>query len=98
MHQYHFHIKENSWVAKIAARKLRAPRVALVLGSTIHLYNTSKDHFLAQERWVKHEMKHIEQFQQYGFFRFICLYIVESVRKGYYWNRFEVEAREAERD
>jgi hypothetical protein len=98
MHSLPFHIKENSWIARMAARKLRAPRVALVLGNTIHLYNTSKDHFLSHERWVKHEMKHIEQFQQYGFLRFICLYLIESLRKGYYQNRFEVEARAAERD
>ena len=34
-------IKENSFAALIAAWKLNADSVALVLGSTIHLYNVS---------------------------------------------------------
>lgn len=96
MKQGDFHIKENSWLARVAARKLGAPRVAMVIGSTIHLHNASKDFFLSHERWVKHELAHVAQFRRYGVFRFIALYLWESMRKGYYHNRFEVEAREAE--
>jgi len=40
--QPEFSIKENSWQAKIAARKMRTSAVAMVLGSTIHLHNKSK--------------------------------------------------------
>ena len=92
-----FRIKENSWIAKIAAKKLKAKSVAIVIGSTIHLCNTSKEDFLSDDAWVKHEVCHVEQFRKYGFFTFIFLYLVESYNKGYYNNKFEVEARNAER-
>src|SRR3954466_6758131 len=86
-------IKENSWLAKIAAKKLGSPGVAMVLGKTIHLYNTTKAEFLQDEKWVKHERCHIQQFQKHGYVGFIIKYLWESLRKGYYNNRFEVEAR-----
>jgi len=89
-------IKERSWLAAIAAWKLGASPVAMVLGKTIHLHGTGREAFLRDEKWVKHELCHIRQFRQYGFFGFIFRYLLESVRKGYYNNRFEIEAREAE--
>lgn len=51
---------------------------------------------MENDRWVRHELAHIEQFRRYGLIRFIFLYLWESVRHGYYNNRFEKEAREAE--
>jgi hypothetical protein len=91
-----FIIKENSWLAKIAAKKLKANAVAMVLGKTIHLHNTTKANFLNDERWLKHELCHIKQFAAHGYFLFVVKYLWESLRKGYYNNRFEVEARNAE--
>jgi hypothetical protein len=91
-----FNIKENSWLAKIAAKKLKANAVAMVLGKTIHLHNTSKAQFLNDKRWLKHELCHIKQFKEHGFFLFVVKYLWESLRKGYNNNRFEVEARNAE--
>jgi hypothetical protein len=91
-----FIIKENSWLAKIAAIKLGTKAVAMVLGKTIHLHNTTKAGFLQHEKWVKHELCHINQFKEHGYLGFIIKYIWESIRKGYYNNRFEVEARKAE--
>ena len=91
-----FHIKENSWLVKIAAKKLRSNNVAMVLGKTIHLHNTTKEQFLQNERWVKHELCHIQQFQDHGYFVFIAKYFWESLKKGYYNNKYEKEAREAE--
>ncbi|HQW83728.1 MAG TPA: DUF4157 domain-containing protein [Ferruginibacter sp.] len=91
-----YHIKENSWLAKIAAKKLNTKNVAMVLGKTIHLYNTSREEFMANEKWFKHELCHIRQFKQHGYFGFIVKYLYESMKKGYYHNRYEVEAREAE--
>ena len=91
-----FLIKENSWIARIAAKKLHSDYVALVLGRTIHLHRVSKEDFLKNEKWVKHEMCHIKQFKKYGFFSFICKYLWESLKVGYYKNKFEVEARKAE--
>lgn len=96
MKNSNFNIKENSWLAKMAAKKLKSKSVAMVLGKTIHLHNTSKTNFLKDERWVKHELCHIKQFKEHGYFCFIVKYLYESVRHGYYNNRFEVEAREAE--
>ena len=89
-------IKENSWLAKMAALKLKSHSVAMVLGKTIHLHNVSKENFLKDERWLKHELCHIRQFKQHGYFLFIAKYLWESLRKGYYNNRFEAEARAAE--
>jgi hypothetical protein len=91
-----FKIKENSWLAKIAAKKLKTSAVAMVLGKTIHLHNASKAEFLLDEKWVKHELCHIKQFKEHGYFGFLVKYLWESLRKGYYNNRFEVEARNAE--
>jgi hypothetical protein len=94
--QESFYIKENSRLAGIAARKLGTPNVAMALGKTIHLYNISKEEFLQDEKWLRHELCHVRQFQQYGYVGFIAKYLWESVRRGYYNNRFEVEARVAE--
>jgi hypothetical protein len=90
------HIKENSFIARIAAKKLRSSQVAIVIGRTIHLHNTSKEEFHSNVRWVRHEMVHLDQFRRYGKWRFVILYLLESVKKGYRNNRFEVEARAAE--
>lgn len=89
-------INENSWIAKIAARKLGSDNVAIVIGKTIHLHNVTKENFLKDTRWVKHEMCHVKQFEEHGFVPFICKYLYESMRSGYYNNKYEVEARDAE--
>ncbi len=68
----------------------------MVLGKTIHLYGTGKNHFLQNEKWLKHELCHVKQFEENGFFIFIVKYLWESIRRGYYLNKFEVEARAAE--
>lgn len=91
-----YSIKENSWIAKLAAKKLGTNNVAIVIGKTIHLHNTSKQNFLQDERWVKHELCHVRQFQQYGFINFIAKYLWESLQHGYYCNKYEIEARKAE--
>lgn len=91
-----FFIKENSWIAKLAAKKLQSNNVAIVIGKTIHLYHVSKEDFLKDSRWVKHEQCHISQFKEYGFFTFIFKYVYESMKHGYYNNKYEAEARKAE--
>ena len=91
-----YFIKENSWIAKLAAKKLRTKRVVIVIGKTIHLHNTTKQDFLKDERWVKHELCHVKQFQQNGFVIFILKYLWENMKHGYRNNKYEVEAREAE--
>jgi hypothetical protein len=91
-----YSIKENSFIARIAAWKLGAESVAIVLGKTIYLHNTSTVEFLQNEQWVRHELCHIRQFREHGFVPFIFKYLLESLKHGYYNNKFEMEARAAE--
>ncbi len=91
-----YSIKENSWIAKLAAKKLGTDNVAIVIGKTIHLHNTSKQNFLQDKKWVKHELCHVRQFEQYGFVNFTARYLWESLKNGYYNNKYEAEARKAE--
>ncbi len=89
-------IKENSWIAKLAARKLKSKNIAIVIGSTIHLYNVSRQQFLQNEKWVKHEVCHLQQFKKHGNIIFIIKYLWENIQHGYYNNKYEVAARIAE--
>ncbi|WP_126969736.1 DUF4157 domain-containing protein [Gynurincola endophyticus] len=89
-------IKEKSFIAWVAAKVLNADQMAMVLGKTIHLHNTSMEEFLADKRWFNHELKHIEQFEQHGFFPFLFKYTIESIKNGYQNNKYEIEARQAE--
>lgn len=91
-------IKEQSQVAKLAAWKLKSKNAAIVFGNTIHLYGVSREEFLADEKWIRHELKHVLQYKQYGFAAFIVKYLFEGIKKGYYNNRFETEARKSEED
>lgn len=91
-------IKENSWIAKLAAKKLQSDHVAIVIGKTIHLYNTTRGDFLQNEKWVKHEVCHLQQFKKHGTFIFIIKYLWESLLHGYYNNKYEAEARKAEKN
>jgi hypothetical protein len=93
-----FRIKERSFIARLAAWKLKSEKVAIVIGKTIHLHNTARGEFLQNKQWVLHELKHVEQFKQHGFLSFIFFYLLESIRHGYINNKYEVEARAAETD
>lgn len=90
------YVKEDSVIARIAAWKMRATQVAIVIGKTIHLHNTSCEEFLANKRWFHHELEHVRQYRRYGLIPFIARYLLESLKKGYYNNRFEAAARAAE--
>lgn len=91
-------IKENSWLAKIAARRLESDTMAMVLGKTIHLHNSTKQDFLRNKKWVRHEVAHVKQYLRLGFLRFIFLYLLETFNKGYKYNSFEIDARKMESD
>jgi hypothetical protein len=93
----HFRVKENSVIARLAAIILKGKRVAITIGKTIHLTGVNKRDFLADSQWLAHELTHVAQFKKYGFIRFLFLYVKESIARGYYNNRFEAEAREAEK-
>ena len=92
----HFKIKENSIIASLAARKLKSKRAAIVFGHTIHLHNISRDQFYNDERLMRHELCHVKQYEEHGFLGFLVKYLVESIKKGYTNNKFEIEARNAE--
>lgn len=91
-----YKIKERSFLAKLAAFKLGAKNVAFVIGNTIHLHNVTKEYFLTDAAWLRHELCHVRQFKEHGYLPFIFKYLLESLRNGYYDNKYEVEAREAE--
>ena len=76
---------------------MHTTNVAIVIGKTIHLHNATRQEFLQNEKWLKHELCHIRQFEHYGFLNFITMYLWESFNKGYFNNKFEVEARKAEK-
>ena len=82
----------------MAAAKLKSDKVAIVFGDTIHLHNTSRTEFLNDKEWVCHELKHVQQYKQNGFVGFITKYLFDSAKNGYYNNKFEVEARENEKN
>ena len=84
-------------IARIAAWKMNSSQLAIVIGKTIHLHNTSRDEFLNNKRWVYHEIEHIRQYRKHGLIIFILRYLIESARKGYHQNKYEVAAREAEK-
>jgi len=91
-----FRIVEHSYLARIARFLFQSKKMAMVIGSTIHLSGVDKQLFLSDRKWLIHEMVHIEQYRKLGLFKFLVLYLVESIRKGYYDNKFEIEARNAE--
>ena len=87
----------NSPLAFIARRVLKAQRVAMVVGQTVHLSGATREEFLADAEWVAHEAVHLRQYQEHGLLPFLWKYLVESARVGYYHNKYEVEAREEAR-
>ncbi len=92
-----FFIREGSLFAKIAAMVLHSKQMAVTLNRTIHLTGISGAEFLKNERWVRHELCHIQQIKRLGWVKFIFYYLSSSIRYGYYRNPFEVEARNAEK-
>ena len=92
------YVKPGSWIAALAARKLKTGAVAIVIGRTIHLHNTPVQSFLSNQCWVLHELKHVDQYERLGFIRFIYLYLKESMKNGYYDNMLEIEARSAQEE
>lgn len=82
----------------LAAWKLNNREVALVVGRTIYLHKVSRQQFLQNPQWVRHEVMHVHQYKKYGLARFLALYLWNSACYGYSNNRFEVEARLKEND
>lgn len=90
-------IKQDSWLAKMAAKRLGFSRIAIVIGRKIHLHNTTVQDFIKNRSWLLHELKHVEQYEV-GLLRFLKDYLKEYRKNGYFRNKYEVEARAAEND
>ena len=76
-------LKEKSFIARIAAIILNESRMAVTMGTTIHLWNAYKEDFVKDKRWLQHEFVHVQQFKQTGFLKFILLYLWESLKHCY---------------
>ena len=92
------HIKQNSIIAKLAARTLKAEQMAITINNKIYLYNCSKENFLKNKKWVCHEIAHVMQYKRMSTFNFIMAYLIQCLVTGYTKNKFEKEAREKEYD
>lgn len=91
-------IKCNSWIARLAAFKLRSSACAVTIGKSIYLHNASMQDLLANEAWYRHELAHVVQYKKYGLIGFLIRYVWYSIRYGYYNNPLEIEARMAEQN
>ena len=93
-----FRVAENSVIANIASIILKENNMAIVLGSTIYLHQIKKIDFLNSKKHFAHEMHHIKQFAKHGTICFLFLYLIESIKNGYWNNKYEIEARDAENE
>jgi hypothetical protein len=91
-------VKEKSWRARVAAWVMRGGKTAIVFGRTIHLHEFTYNEFMADKALACHELTHVYQYRQYGYFGFLHRYLWECMKHGYYNNRFEKEARAAEKN
>jgi Domain of unknown function (DUF4157) len=85
-------IRRGRLVTKVAGLMggMGAPAAAVTLGSTIVV---DRDVPLTA-RLLTHELEHVRQWREVPLFP--LRYTLESVRRGYWNNRFEVQARDAE--
>jgi len=91
-------VKEQSFVARLAAGKVGAKSVAIGFGETIFLYGASKQELLNNKQWLCHEIMHVLQYKREGFIRFLIKYVWLSLRFGYQNNPLELEAQQAAND
>lgn len=92
-----FRIREESLAAAVVAYFLKGKKVALVIGSSIYLYGAKETELLESTAWFRHELMHVQQYKKEGTWYFLIKYGWESLRKGYWNNRYEIEARAAEK-
>lgn len=72
--------------------------MAMVLGKTILLHDTTTNEFISNRKWIRHELAHVQQFKKHGYLLFLFKYLLESIKNGYYNNKYEIAARAAEDD
>ncbi len=91
-------VTEGAWIAAVAAKFLHSHNAAIVFGNSIYIHGVTKQAFLEDKRWLRHELQHVVQYHRLGFVRFLFLYVMNHIRHGYRNNPLEVEARMAETD
>jgi hypothetical protein len=94
-HSQKIKIKENSKIARLAARINKSEKYAITIGRTIFI-NCTEEEFFAQTWWVRHELTHIGQYRKHGIPGFIAIYLFYSVFRNYSDIPFEKEAIAAE--
>ena len=94
-HSQKIRVVENSRLAKLIAKIKHEPSYAITFGKTIFI-SCKREEFYAQKWWVKHELAHVQQYQQYGVKRFLALYVYYSLFHRKSGNPFEIEAETAE--
>ena len=77
--------------SRLARMLLPKRYVAITLSSHVLTRETSLD-----ERVLRHERTHVEQWRRYGLLGFLIRYSWYHFKYGYAGNPFEIEAREAE--
>ena len=90
--------KPNSWIARLAAAKLKSKTCAVTIGRCIYLHNATVKDLVENEAWYRHELAHVMQYRKYGLVGFLFKYMWYSIQYGYYNNPLEVEARDAEQN
>ena len=90
-----FRIREDALLARLAAYFLKGKKVAIVIGDSIYLHGANEKELLESTSWLRHELQHIQQFKKEGTFLFLIKYSWESLCKGYWNNKYEIEARAA---
>jgi len=84
-------------LAKIAGRMHGEEEdYAVTIGKTIYL-SCSKEDFLSDTPWVRHEFTHVQQYRKYGILEFAKRYLFFAIFfHSYSKNPFEKEAISAE--
>lgn len=83
----------DSWIARLF---LKASYTAFTFREHVFVkYPESELSELRRTRLLKHEAKHIDQYDRYGTVGFLLRYLWYHIRYGYLENPLEIEARKA---
>ena len=90
-------IPKTSYTIKVYRAKLwfNSNTVGITFGSFVFISEKIWDNDQEREQTILHESVHVQQWHDKGWFGFGfgILYILYSIKYGYYQNPFEVEAR-----
>lgn len=81
-----------AWVR--ALMRLTPGAIMMTVGNTIYVRDESMiDWSSARDQAVlAHELRHVEQYQEYGMIGFLLRYTLDWLRNGYRGVRFEIDA------